>query len=61
MKLKYLLASTIFFAFGAANAGELGVGKDGPNAAPTTPTETESSSDQFWQELLEWFEIDSGE
>lgn len=46
-----------------AMAGEVGIGHDhdDPHVAPTNPPETESSSDSYWQELVEWFELDGDE
>lgn len=60
MKYIYLLVSTLFFFFGAANAGELGVGIDGQNAVSEAPADAESQ-DSLWQELLEWFETEGSE
>lgn len=45
----------------AVTAGEVGIGKEGPNAASTNPEDSESSSDNYWQELLQWFESDEDE
>ena len=58
MKCKFLIASALFCISAYASAGELGVGLNGPSVAPSEPTETDSSSENYWQELLEWFETD---
>jgi len=61
MKNIYPVALAALLSGGICHAGELGVGRDDPDAAPQEPVEAESGSSSFWQEIAEWFDLADSE
>lgn len=55
-------ATLLLLPMSAVYAGEMGTGgEDDPHAAPTEPTTSESTGGGFFDQLTEWFELDSND